>query len=95
MGTAKFNEIKYIDTLEKQIELKNFLKNSSRVIFSAKFGDDKTLFLKEITQSVEFKKYQCFTIYFVIFVTAENADTFEYVKRDILLQLTDGTINGW
>ena len=86
--------MRHIDTLEKQIEFKDYLENSPRIIFSAKFGDGKTQFLKEVTQNVEFKEYQFFTIYPVNYVVAENADIFEYVKRDILLQLADaGLLN--
>ena len=86
--------MRHIDTTEKQIEFKSYLENSPRIIFSAKFGDGKTQFLNEIMQNVEFKEYQFFTIYPVNYVVAENTDIFEYVKRDILLQLADaGLLN--
>lgn len=79
--------MQHIDTTGKQKEFKTYLENSPRIIFSAKFGDGKTQFLKEVAQSEEFKDYQFFTIYPVNYVVAENADIFEYVKRDILLQM--------
>ena len=79
--------MQHIDTIEKQIEFKTYLETSPRIIFSAKFGDGKSQFLKEVAQNEEFKEYQFFTIYPVNYVVAENADIFEYVKRDILLQL--------
>ena len=86
--------MRHIDTSEKQREFKCFLENSSRIIFSAKFGDGKTQFLKEVTNNNEFKEYQFFTIYPVNYVVAENADIFEYVKRDIMLQLASaGLLN--
>jgi len=76
-----------IDTIEKQIEFKAYLESSPRIILSAKFGDGKTQFLREVAQSEDFKGYQFFTIYPVNYVVGENADIFEYVKRDVLLQL--------
>ena len=79
--------MQHIDTTEKQREFKTYLENSPRIILSAKFGDGKTQFLKEVAQNEEFKDYQFFTIYPVNYVVAENADIFEYVKRDILLQM--------
>lgn len=79
--------MQHFDTTEKQVEFKTYLENSPRIIFSAKFGDGKTQFLKEVAQSKEFKDYKFFTIYPVNYVVAENADIFEYVKRDILLQM--------
>ena len=84
---VKGEKMQHIDTTEKQREFKAYLENSPRVIFSAKFGDGKTQFLKEVAQNEEFKGYQFFTIYPVNYVVAENADIFEYVKRDILLQM--------
>jgi hypothetical protein len=79
--------MQHFDTTGKQIEFKTYLENSPRIIFSAKFGDGKTQFLKEVAQSKIFKDYQFFTIYPVNYVVAENADIFEYVKRDILIQM--------
>lgn len=79
--------MQHIDTLEKQSEFKNYLENSPRIVLSAKFGDGKSQFLKEVADNVEFKEYHFFTIYPVNYVVAENADIFEYVKRDILLQM--------
>lgn len=79
--------MQHIDTIDKQREFKKYLENSPRIIFSAKFGDGKTQFLKEIAKNEEFDGYQFFTIYPVNYVVADNADIFEYVKRDILLQM--------
>lgn len=81
--------MKHIETIEKQREFKSYLEHSPRIVFSAKFGDGKTQFLNEVKQNEEFKDYQFFTIYPVNYVVAENADIFEYVKRDILLQMAE------
>lgn len=86
--------MEHIGTIEKQREFKKYLENSPRIIFSAKFGDGKTQFLQEIRENEEFENYQFFTIYPVNYVVAENADIFEYVKRDILLQMANqGLLN--
>jgi hypothetical protein len=45
--------MQHIDTTEKQREFKTYLENSPRIIFSAKFGDGKTQFLKEVAQNKE------------------------------------------
>ena len=58
-----------------------------RVIFSAKFGDGKTTFLKEFKESEVMNDYEFFTIHPINYSVAKNEDVFEYVKRDILLQL--------
>lgn len=76
-----------INTKGKQSEFKAYLDSSPRIILSAKFGDGKTQFLKEVAQNEEFNDYQFFTIYPVNYVVGENADIFEYVKRDVLLQM--------
>ena len=43
--------MQHIDTFEKQKEFKKYLENSPRIIFSAKFGDEKTQFLQEIKKN--------------------------------------------
>lgn len=67
------------------------LKNNPRVIFSAKFGDGKTYFLKRFKQS-EANTFRVLTLYPVNYSVAQNEDIFEYIKRDILLQLKDDGI---
>lgn len=84
--------MQHIKTYDKQLEFKDYLENSPRILFSAKFGDGKTQFLKEITVNSEFENYKFFTIYPVNYVVAENSDIFEYVKRDILLQLGEARL---
>ena len=64
------------------------LKNNPRVVFSASFGDGKTTFLKEMEKA--FAEYYFFiTLHPVNYSVAKNEDVFEYVKRDILLQLAN------
>lgn len=79
--------MQHIETYDKQLEFKDYLDHSPRIIFSAKYGEGKTQFLKEITVNNEFENYKFFTIYPVNYVVAENADIFEYVKRDILFNI--------
>lgn len=84
-----------ISNSRKLLDFKQYLDTVPRIILSAKFGDGKTTFLKEVkalsNQSVKgkvkFDDYQFFTIYPVNYVVARNEDIFEYVKRDIFLQL--------
>ena len=76
------------DVLPKIEEFVQYLRTSDRIIFSAKFGDGKTYFLKELT-SGEYspKEYEFFTVYPVNYSVATNEDIFEYIKRDIILQM--------
>ena len=60
-----------------------------RVIFSAKFGDGKTTFLKEFKESEVMSDYEFFTIHPINYSVAKNEDVFEYIKRDILLQFAN------
>ena len=50
--------MQHIDTLEKQIEFKTYLETSPRIIFSAKFGDGKSQFLKEVAQNETTRKFR-------------------------------------
>lgn len=63
------------------------IENNSRVIFSSRFGEGKTYFLQEYIQQ---KKDSTFfiTLHPVNYSVARNEDIFEYIKRDILIQLT-------
>ncbi len=81
----------HISSKQKIEDFKKYLETSPRIILSAKFGDGKTTFLKEITDesNEEFNDYQFFTIYPVNYVVSKNEDIFEYIKRDILKQLAE------
>lgn len=75
---------------------KEHLKINERTIFSAKFGDGKTFFLNEFKKECNNKnkinqedKYYFITLYPVNYSIADNQDIFEYIKRDILLQLAN------
>lgn len=64
------------------------LQSHPRTIFSAPFGEGKTYFLNQFkTDSGIQEKYTCLTVYPVNYQVAENADIFELIKRDILMQL--------
>ena len=80
------------------IAFKEHLDINERTIFSAKFGDGKTFFLNEFKNKYSDKnkekvdkkeKYYFITLYPVNYSVAENQDIFEYIKRDILLQLAN------
>ena len=71
-------------------DFKNHLEHADRMILSAKFGDGKSFFLQKIREDRErFTEYEFITIYPVNYVVAQNEDIFEYIKRDILIQLTN------
>lgn len=64
----------------------DYLDRNCRCILSARFGDGKSFFLNEFKKKT-FNKYIFLTIYPVNYQVAENKDIFEYIKRDILLQI--------
>lgn len=63
-----------------------YLDHNCRCILSARFGDGKSFFLNEVKKTLS-DKYIFLTIYPVNYQVAENKDIFEYIKRDILLQI--------
>lgn len=70
-------------------ELTNFssyFDHNCRCILSARFGDGKSFFLNEVKKHLS-DRYTFLTIYPINYQIAENKDIFEYIKRDILLQL--------
>lgn len=79
--------MKTIDITEEIEKFETHLKNNARTIFSAKFGDGKTYFLNEYR-----KKHEKDTLFIVLhpinYSVATNEDIFEYVKRDILVELS-------
>jgi len=89
-------------SIEKRIaDFENHLVCNSRIIFSAKFGDGKTYFLRQyMARHQIWKDYtpeeervgSDEDSYFIVlhpvnYVVAQNEDIFEYIKRDILNQL--------
>lgn len=63
---------------------KKVFENESRIIFSAKFGDDKSYFLNEFMKSYDEmdNDYYFITLHPVNYVVEENRDVIEYIKRD-------------
>lgn len=81
-------DLKEIDLREKIEDFSQYLVTTDRIILSAKFGDGKTYFLNQLREDERLsKEYKFFTIYPVNYSVAKNEDVFEYVKRDIILQL--------
>ena len=78
-----------IDISQNIQDFKQVFENESRIIFSARFGDDKSYFLNEFMKSYDEKKndYYFITLHPVNYVVEENWDVIEYIKRDILSQL--------
>jgi hypothetical protein len=71
---------KELDAFEKHVEL------NERTILSARFGDGKTYFLNEFKNKYP-DKYEFITLYPVNYQVADNKEIFEYIKRDILIQI--------
>lgn len=66
----------------------DYLATNDKGILSAEFGSGKSYFLSKYIQSERAKnKYMFIPIYPIHYQVAENKDIFEYIKRDILLQL--------
>ena len=81
-------ELHDIDLKEKIKDFTQYLNTTDRIILSAKFGDGKTFFLNQLRNGVELnEEYKFFTIYPVNYSVSKNEDVFEYIKRDIILQL--------
>lgn len=79
----KKNEIPIDQYIE---DLDEYLKYNPRGIFSAKFGDGKSYMLNKFKE-VNKEKYDIITLYPINYQTSSNADIFELIKRDILIQL--------
>jgi len=81
-------ELRTIDLKEKIKDFAQYLATTDRIILSAKFGDGKTFLLNQLRNNEELSKdYEFFTIYPVNYSVAKNEDVFEYIKRDIIVQL--------
>lgn len=78
-----------IDISQNIQDFKQVFENESRIIFSARFGDGKSYFLKKFMESYpkEANDYYFITLHPVNYVVEENRDVIEYIKRDILFQL--------
>lgn len=79
-------------SIEHKIEqFKTHILDNKRVILSAKFGDGKTFFLEQVKETLS-NEFYFITLYPVNYAVAKNEDVFEYIKRDILLQLANDGI---
>ncbi len=74
------------DNLDHQFDEHLDIDSNERIVFSAKFGDGKTTFLKHFFESND-DKYEVIHLYPVNYSVASNEDIFELVKYDILLEL--------
>ena len=83
-------DIEEINLKGKIKDFSQYLATTDRIILSARFGDGKTFFLNELQNNDELKEiYMFFTIYPVNYSVAKNEDVFEYIKRDIIVQLKE------
>lgn len=78
-----------IDISNNINDFKQVFESENRIIFSAKFSDGKSYFLKKFMESYskEANDYYFITLHPVNYVVEENRDVIEYIKRDILFQL--------
>lgn len=81
-------EINTIDISDKIKDFAQYLQTTDRIVLSAKFGDGKTYLLNELRNNLK-EEYEFFTIYPVNYSVAKNEDVFEYIKRDIIMQLQE------
>lgn len=77
------NEIPLIQELEK---FSTHLKDNPRTILSSAFGNGKTTFLKQF-MDVYGDRGEFIVVHPVNYSCGTNEDVFEYIKRDILMQL--------
>ena len=80
-----------MDTIDITYELKDFYHHLNeatidRTIFSARFGDGKTEFLKQFKEKYQ-NEYDFYTLYPINYQIAPNEQIMEYIKRDLLFQL--------
>lgn len=78
-----------MEPISIELELASFkehLNFNKRTILSAKFGDGKTFFINKFKEKYK-DDYEFITIYPVNYQIADNRSIFEYIKRDILIQM--------
>ena len=67
---------------------RHHLDAHDRTILSARFGDGKSFFLSHFMENEDVAgRYTFLTIFPVNYQVTENRDIFEFIKRDILLQM--------
>ena len=81
-------QLDQIDISAKINEFVQYLNTTDRIILSAKFGDGKTYFLNKLRNN-DCLANECefYTVYPVNYSVAKTEDVFEYIKRDIILQM--------
>lgn len=73
-----------LDNFEEHLNI----PDNNRIIFSAKYGEGKTHYLKYFFQEEAFtKKYEVIHLFPVNYSVATNEDIFELIKRDIIFHL--------
>lgn len=82
------NEDFKLDISPRIEDFKYYLHSHPRVIFSARFGDGKSYFLRHFQDTDDIKKeYIILTLHPVNYQVLDNKDIFEMIKRDLLFQL--------
>lgn len=81
----------HIDITKELESFKYHLELNKRTILSSQFGNGKTTFLKEFEEKYSNEMYVV-TIHPVNYSVAENKDIFEYIKYDILSQISSNDL---
>ena len=79
--------MKAIDIASELNRFERHLEHNPRTIFSAKFGDGKTYFLNEYIRERRHRT-KFIVLHPINYSVATNEDIFEYIKRDILVELS-------
>lgn len=84
-------DINLFGNIDKQFSDHLLLKGNERIVFSGRFGQGKTTFLREFfhedNQDNRKTKYDVIHLYPVNYSVATNEDIFRYIKHDILYEI--------
>lgn len=83
--------MEHIDITNELEEFKRHLEINKRTIFSSAFGNGKTTFLKEFQEKYSDDVYVV-TIHPVNYSIADNKDIIEYIKYDVLSQISEDSL---
>ena len=86
VGTLTILIMEPINIDKELVEFKEHLEINERTILSSGFGDGKTYFLDKFKENNK-EQFEFITIYPVNYQIANNREIFEYIKRDILIQM--------
>lgn len=78
--------MKEISLTQELMRLHKHISMNSRSILSAAFGNGKTTLLRQFQEKFK-NEYLFITLHPVNYSVATNEDVFEYIKRDILVQM--------